>query len=73
MDIHMDIHGYPYEVLDILRKSELWISWISIWISKVSDPQMVIVAAHCVRQDAHIPIRGREPALRCMTGPKARG
>ena len=26
MDIYMDIHGYPCEVLDIHRKSELWIS-----------------------------------------------
>ena len=55
--VHMDIHGYPYEVLDIHRKSELWISWISKWISKVSESQMLYPVAHSrTRARAH-PIR----------------
>ena len=51
MEIHMDIHGYQNEVLDILRKSELWISWISIWISKVSDSQMSIACSLATASD----------------------
>ena len=39
-------NGYPW--LDIHRNPELWISWISIWISKVSDSQMQV----CERYEA---------------------
>ena len=67
MDIHMDIHGYQNEVLDILWKSELWISWISIWTSKVSDSQMWReMAPHRVSDQAYqtlIQLLTRRPEL----------
>ena len=61
-------HGYPYDVLDIHRKSELWISWISIWISKVSDSQMLLARQRSKDQKKYYDRRSEEAKLHGREG-----